>query len=244
MNERADPAGGEPRLADEGSRAPYAHHIGVLTVPAASQDRQGLTRFNLESGARTTIEAALLYMGNPFNSPNDVVIRADGNVYFTDPSYQRGSRPGQDAQAYYRLSPSGELSRIGSGNRPNGIALSPDGTILYVADTASIRKHTLDRAGAVVGQAQPFAAPGSDGMGMDCAGNLYLTSGGRVQVRSPSGQNLGSVGGIQGGFITNVAFGGEDNRLLYVTSNTTLYEIQLGVPGFPNDPPTTGGVPS
>jgi gluconolactonase len=69
---------------------------------------------------------------------------------------------------------------------------------------------------------------------MDCAGNLYLTSGGRVHVRSPSGQDLGSIGGIQGGFITNVAFGGEDGKRLYVTSNTTLHEIQLEVPGFPN----------
>ena len=200
----------------------------------AYQQQQRLVRIDPASGMLTPVPGADGFMGNPFNSPNDVVVRADGNVYFTDPTYQRGNRGGQNTAAYYRLSPAGQVTRIGTGNQPNGIALSPDGRSLYVAGGFSLRKHTLGPDGAVTGMAPLQGGTGSDGMAVDCAGNLYLTNGGVVRVFTAEGNAIGTIGGTSAGFITNSAFGDDDHRTLYITTSAALYRIRLNVPGFPN----------
>jgi hypothetical protein len=119
-------------------------------------------------------------------------------MYFTDPRYQQ-SGMGQGVYAYYRLSPAGAFTRIGMGGQPNGISLSPDGKTLYVASSDGgfgVRAHALADDGAAMGGGMAVTGGGSDGMAVDCAGNLYLTLQRNVRVVSPSGQMLGTIEGF------------------------------------------------
>jgi gluconolactonase len=202
---------------------------------AASHDKQRLTRFDPATAARTDVAGGAMYMGKPFNQVNDVVVRSDGNMYFSDPTYQLAGRQGQGVMAFYRLSPLGEVTRITTATNPNGVALSPDGLSLYLATTGGgpLQRFPLAADGSVAGAGTTLTSSNSDGMAVDCAGNLYLTSGG-LKVYSSTGQPLGSIAGLTSGFTTNSAFGGEDRRTLFITNSTALYRIELGVPGFPN----------
>jgi gluconolactonase len=207
---------------------------GVLL--GSCHDKQRLSRFDLATGQRTDVEGGSSYMNKPFDQTNDLVVRSDGNIYFTDTDYQQGGRPGQDTTAYYRLSPQGQVTRIGAEPQPNGISLSPDGKFLYVSSTqgAPLKRYALADDGSVTGAATTINNANSDGMAVDCAGNLYLTVGGGIRVLSPDGQALGTLTGASSGFVTNSAFGDEDRKTLYITTSTSLYKIRLNVPGFPN----------
>jgi gluconolactonase len=200
-------------------------------ILGARHTDQTLTTFDLGTMATTTLVAD--YTGQNFSSPNDLAVRGDGNIYFSDPAWQVGDRPENHPQSLYRRAPSGELSVVEEldDRRPNGVTLSPDESTLYVSviQPDQILMYDLDPAGAPSGSTQ-FVSSGSDGMAIDCAGNLYLTSGG-VQVYSPGGQMLGSIGGVNG--TTNAAFGGPDNRTLYITAGSSLYEVELNIPGLP-----------
>lgn len=203
-------------------------------ILAASHDMQRLTRIDPATGMRSQVAGSAMYMNAPFNSVNDVVVRSDGNIYFTDPDYQRGGRMGQDMTAYYRLSPAGALTRIGTVAQPNGISLSPDGNALYVASSqgGGIRKYAVAADGTPMGRAM-FSPMGSDGMAVDCAGNVYLTTGGRVVVLSPAGQSVGEIT-VPGGGTTNAAFGGDDGKTLFITAGRAVFQIKLNLPGLPN----------
>jgi gluconolactonase len=204
---------------------------------AATHDNQSLSRFDLASSARTPL--TVRYEGKRFNSPNDLTVRSDGTVYFTDPMYQIGSRDSETMiMGVYRVPPllltSGTNAATlveGTLDKPNGIALSPDERTLYVGSSGSeIWKYQVAADGSTSGRTK-FAEPGSsDGMTIDCAGNLYVTSG-TVEVFAPSGDRLGEV--TLGGDPTNVAFGGADRKTLYITAGPRLYSIGLNVPGFP-----------
>jgi gluconolactonase len=205
----------------------------------ACHDKQALSRFDPVTGQRTEVPNGSTYMGRPFNQVNDVVVRTDGNMYFSDPTYQLGGRPGQDVMAFYRLSPAGVVSRILTSINPNGVALSPDGAWLYLATTDGppLQRFALASDGSVMGAGTTWTDPFSDGMAVDCAGNLYLSDAGvtnQIRVVSPTDQALGSIIGLGGGFVTNSAFGGDDHRTLYITTSVGLYQIVLNVPGFPN----------
>jgi gluconolactonase len=227
---RRTPAGGfDVFVASSGSNGLALDVDG--SVLAATHDAQTLSKFDPTTGDRNTL--ALDYMGNAFNSPNDLTVRADGNIYFTDPDWQLGSRNSETGiTGVYRISPGGSVSLIdGSLNKPNGIALSPDGNTLYVGSVdATIWAYPLDAAGAA-GVRGAFASPGaSDGLTVDCAGNLYVTAGG-VKVYDPAGIHLGTIDVAEA--TANVAFGGSDRETLYITARTGLYAIDLLVPGFP-----------
>jgi gluconolactonase len=226
----------------DGNIVTFVDNVGVAglsldpngQIIAASQDKQRLTRFDPVSGARSDVTGGSMYMGSPFNQVNDVVVRSDGNMYFTDPDYSRAGRPGQNALAFYRLSPQGVVTRLGTGNEPNGIALSPDGSWLYVAGSDPAKKLALAADGSAMGAPMPFYSAGSDGMAVDCAGNVYMTTMGGIVVVSPAGQNIGTITGVTDGDTTNSAFGGTDRQTLYITTSTSLYQIHLNVPGFPD----------
>jgi gluconolactonase len=215
---------------------------GKGMIVAAAHDMQRLARFDPATGERAEVPGSAMYMNRPFNSVNDVVVRQDGNIYFVDPNYQQGGRPGQDAMGYYRLSPAGQVTRIGAFSQPNGIALSPSGRILYVASSggAAMLKYDLADDGSVMGDGKTMTADGSDGMAVDCAGNLYLTlrptpAGvrGLVRVISPDGVTIGEINGFDAD-TTNAAFGGDDGTTLFVTAGNVLYQIKLNIPGMPN----------
>lgn len=187
------------------------------TLVAADYANQWLVRIDPNTGARSKIPGTGRYMGNPFNATNDVVVRSDGHIYFTDPSFQQGDRPGQAVRGYYHVAPNGDISRIGEQNQPNGIALSPDGNWLYVARNGAsppLRKYQLNADGSVAA-GTTIANFKSDGIAVDCAGNLYLTTGrssdNYLLIVDDSGTELGQLDGFVGG-TTHVAVGGVDHK--------------------------------
>jgi gluconolactonase len=174
------------------------------------------------------------FEGKDLNSPNDAIVRSDGNIYFTDPDYGLDGRPrGVTFKGVYRIDPAGAITAIEKGmNQPNGIALSPDEKILYVADSASpiVNKWNVATDGTVSGKAK-FADSGSDGMGMDDAGNLYLTTGGNVRVLKPDGTAWGNISVPEAP--ANCAFGGADRKTLFIAARTSIYSVNLAIPGKP-----------
>jgi gluconolactonase len=223
------PSSFEVFLANGGSNGLGLDHNGLIL--ACTHDTRSVSRYDPASKARSLVAAA--YMGKKFNSPNDVVERSDGTVYFSDPDYQlSGGTPSELPTAVYRVNPEGAVSLVDTMAKPNGVALSPDETTLYVgAVDGKIRKYAVSADGST-GPAQAFSdVSGPDGMGVDCAGNLYVTGSSGVAVISPAGKKLGTIGGFNGA--TNVAFGGPERKTLYITAGDALYSIELPIPGYP-----------
>jgi gluconolactonase len=196
----------------------------------ARHREQNLTRFDL-----TTKQTSVLvpdFGGASFNSPNDIAVRSDGNLYFTDPSYMLGNRISELPMQTYRRDPSGALSVIDTAANPNGITLSPDEKRLYLSHLSgpnNVIVFDVDATGAV-SNPQPFVNNvGSDGMAIDCAGNLYITQGG-VRVYDPNGTPIGTLAAPGA---ANVAFGGPEHKTLYITATTTLFAVELAIPGLP-----------
>jgi gluconolactonase len=221
-------------LADAGTNGMTVDGNGV--VFAASHKAQGIVRLNLADKTLTTVVSS--YNGHKFNSPNDLVIRSDGTLYFTDPDFQLGSRTSETGtKGVYRVSPTGTVSLVDSTfTEPNGIALSPDESALYVADYNgnTIRKFTVAADGSTSGRVNFATVTTPDGFAVDCAGNLYVASGnsGNVQVFSPAGTKLGSVSVATG--VSNLAFGGTDGKTLYITAGKALYALDMNLPGYSN----------
>jgi gluconolactonase len=174
------------------------------------------------------------YEGKRFNAPNDIVVRRDGQVYFTDPAFgnQEDSRE-LDFFGVYHVSPRGEVELIAKPTgRPNGIALSPNGRVLYVAnsDERNIRAYDLDGKGAASNERVLVSGIEGipDGMRTDEKGNLYLAAK-EILVYTPDGKSLGSVALAE--TPSNLAFGDEDFQSLFVTARTSVYRIRLDVKG-------------
>jgi len=208
---------------------------GLVIAPdgnllGARHSDQTLTLFDLETQQPTVLVAD--NAGLSFNSPNDIVVRSDGNLYFTDPSFLLGNRASEQPQATYRRDPSGALTVIDTGMNPNGIALSPDESRLYVAHLGGANNVVAFDVGAdgAVSNPQPLiVGVGSDGMVVDCAGNLYLTQNG-VQVFSPEGDSIGTIAAPGA---ANLAFGGPDRQTLFITATNSLLAVELAIPGLP-----------
>lgn len=169
--------------------------------------------------------------GQRLNSPNDLVVARDGTIYFTDPPYGLEGRPAElDFVGVFRLEPDdGTLvaeKRLARDRRPNGIVLSPDESILYVADSALGR---VDRyavlAGGALGDAidPPYDVRSPDGLAIDQAGNVYAASADGIVVIAPDGREWGRISIPERP--ANCAFGGADQRTLYVTAGTGLYAV-------------------
>ena len=192
-------------------------------------------------GTRTTLVDN--YQGRRLNSPNDAVYGSDGSLYFTDPPY--GLEGGEesplrelDFNGIYRLTPEGELELLyADQTRPNGIALSPDETTLYVANSDANQKvwYAYDVGDDGLSNPRVFydvndqtAAGGADGMKVDGAGNIFATGPGGVWVFAPDGTHLGSIQPDE--VPANVGWG-DDGRTLYMTAQTGLYRIRLTTEG-------------
>jgi gluconolactonase len=210
---------------------------GDGALVAATHDRKEISRFDPVDGSRMRIVGE--YAGQPFNSPNDLVVGADGTIWFTDPDYQRAAAPGgQDKTRVYRVGNDGEVSVVDDSlYNPNGIALSPDGNTLYVAggqENGVLRAYPL-AGGKPRGGHRDLVTDTTipDGLAVDCLGNIYLTEHTRRRVRvvSPQGQPLATI--AVDANLTNAAFGGPQRRTLYLTGAGSLWSIELDVAGLP-----------
>ncbi|MBC7255708.1 MAG: SMP-30/gluconolactonase/LRE family protein [Chloroflexi bacterium] len=223
-------------------RTPSGHSNGLTF------DRQGRL-IACEHGnrrvSRTEADGRIIaladrYQGRRLNSPNDVVVRSDGIIYFTDPPY--GIQPGErelDWNGVYRILPDGTLELlVDDFDRPNGLAFSPDESVLYIDDSPRRHIRAFDVApDGTLRNGRLFAdmasdQPGSpDGMKVDIEGNIYCTGPGGLWVFRPSGECVGVIAGPQ--LPANVAFGGPDRRTLYITARTSVYTLRTKIPGLP-----------
>ena len=196
-------------------------------------------------GSFTTL--AWGYEGKKFNSPNDIVTRSDGTIYWTD-SFGGVVIPGMvgedlqrylDIQGVFALSPSGEVQlTIEDCVYPNGLAFSPDESVLYVNDSrlALIQAFPVNADGSV-GAGELFhrmsgtEAGVADGMKVDIEGNVYCTGPAGIHVIDPGGKLLGRI--RIPGHSTNLAWGDDDLRSLYITTYTSVFRMRLKIPGIP-----------
>jgi gluconolactonase len=219
-------------LQDSGTNGMAVDANGV--VFACSHKVQGIVKLDYASATLTTVVDN--YNSKKFNSPNDLTLRSDGTVYFTDPDFQLGSRTSETGmKGIYRVSPSGKVLLVDDTfNEPNGITLSPDESVLYVADYNAniIRTFSVAPDGSTSNRKDFVTVTSPDGFAMDCAGNLYVASGspGTLQVYSPSGSKLGSVTVVVS--LSNMAFGGSDGKTLYMTAGKSLYSLAMNLPGY------------
>jgi gluconolactonase len=172
--------------------------------------------------------------GKRLNAPNDIVVRKDGNVYFSDPAFGKAMDTRElDFFGVYRITPKGQLELVAKPKgRPNGVTLSPDGKILYVdnTDERNVRAYDLDRSGKAANERVLISgiegAP--DGMKVDEQGNLYIAAK-AIAVYSPEGKLLNTISITE--TPSNCAFGGPDLDLLYVTARSSVYKVNVNAKG-------------
>jgi gluconolactonase len=218
---------------------------GRLVVTAMT-DR---TVYRLEKdGTRTLL--ADRYDGKRFSGPNDIVVKSDGAIYFTDSIWGLRGTDKDPARELpfngFYLIKDGKVTLLGGdkdtpGAFPNGITLSPDEKYLYVTAGARRTMRYDILPDATVANGRLFVDDGSDGMRVDRKGNLYTSSGGtpgRIQITSPEGKPIGRLYLPQPAgeprprvCATNMAFGDADNRGLYITACTHVFKLRLKISG-------------
>ncbi|MBO9204765.1 MULTISPECIES: SMP-30/gluconolactonase/LRE family protein [Niastella] len=174
--------------------------------------------------------------GLKLNGPNDVWVSPGGNIYFTDPYYQRSwwtrTKPEMEAEKVYVLMRGSKTPQplIDSMKRPNGIVGTLDGSQLYVSDLNGNKtyRYTINKDGTL-SNGQLFVNMGSDGMTIDNKGNVYLTGKG-VTVFNNQGQQIAHID-IPEKWTANVAFYGKQRNKLFITASEAIYEIEMKVKG-------------
>lgn len=234
--------------------APGESAAQVLYAPSANAnghtfDRQGrlinaehgsgaITRWTSDAGRQVIVDT---YEGKRLNSPNDVVVRSDGLIVFTDPPYGLGERTSEvgfsGVFAFHETS--GRMVLIDDAlSRPNGLALSPDETVLYVGDTATQTLWAYDLAAdgtasgkRLVVDVTDESTPGRvDGVRVDTAGRVYITCPGGICVVDPaSGTVIERLATPKRA--TNLAWGGADLSELYITALTDVYRVKTRATG-------------
>lgn len=181
------------------------------------------------------------FQGQRFNAPNDLIVDDAGGLYFTDPLYRAPQPLPQKVQAVYYVSNSGEVSRVsGDLPAPNGIGLSPDGKLLYVAPSMSSEMLVFDvlspgklsepRVFCKLQQKEEGGNSGGDGLTVDTQGNLYFTTESGVQIFGTNGKWLQTIEFPE--HPANVAFAGPERNMLVVTARTGVYSVKLSTSGL------------
>jgi gluconolactonase len=227
-------------------------------VTVAGHARRNVWRLETLDPHATVTVLADSYQGKKLSSPNDLVYRSDGSLYFTDPPYglptQQDTDPEKELKVngVYRI-PNARQHKAGAPPdrdqlqliisdlpRPNGIAFSPDEKVLYIADSGDKvwMRYTVHPDGSVSDgklllDAKTDKTPGGpDGIRVDKKGNIYGSGPGGVWIISPEGKHLGTIKVPE--VVANVAWGDKDGKTLYITASTSLYRIKLSVPGVRN----------
>jgi gluconolactonase len=246
--------GSEPFKGPEpGSNGMTLDARGRVTVAGHA----GRTVWRLEAlnpRAQVTVLADS-YQGKKLNSPNDLVYKSDGSLYFTDPPYglptQSDNDPGKELQVngVYRIraalqqKPGAPPDRdklqlvIKDLGRPNGLAFSPDEKYLYIAESGKNlwMRYRVQPDGSVtdgtvfLDASSDPAIGGPDGLRVDTKGNVYGSGPGGVWIISPDGKHIGTIKVPER--VSNVAWGDKEGKTLYITASTSVYRIQLNIPG-------------
>lgn len=244
---RWDEASGQVATFEQPCRNQNGHtvdHQGRLI--ACEHRSRSVTRIAID-GSREVL--ADRFEGKRFNSPNDVVVKSDGSIWFTDPSYgidsdYEGDKSlmEQDGRHVYRIDPSGSVSRVVADMmQPNGLAFSPDEKHLYVADTGRthfpdcaprIRRYPLLAGGASLGPGEDFVFCDSglfDGFRVDTAGNIWASAGDGVHCFAADGTLLGKIRIDE--VVANVCFGGPKRNRLFICATTSLRSVYVNARG-------------
>ena len=186
------------------------------------------------------------YDGKELNSPNDIVVRSDGGIYFTDPIYGRSDyygvpRPPQlDYRGVYRAEPEGGTLTLLARDfgQPNGLCFSLDGSTLFVNDTErrhirafAVRADGTLADGRVWAETTGEGEGAPDGMKIDRDGNLYCCGPGGIHVFAPDATCLGVLRVPE--YAANFCWGDEDLRSLFITASTSIYRVRVRTPGTP-----------
>jgi gluconolactonase len=228
---------------------------GNLLTAETTGRRVSITRSfaaNLKSPEPQAPSLVDHYQGKPLNSPNDLVVKSDGTVWFTDPSYGSLQFPPQPAELpnnVYRYDPSTkQLTVVEPGLvMPNGIAFGPGEKTLYIIDSGAIQgprtyfsylphriyRYDVSRDGRSLENKSLYAnvSPGfPDGMRLDEKGNVYVGTLEGIHVLNPQGKLIGKF--LMAKQTANLAFGGVDNNILFITSSNTVWAVKLNTRGL------------
>ncbi|MBS0262215.1 MAG: SMP-30/gluconolactonase/LRE family protein [Planctomycetes bacterium] len=218
--------------------------------------RRRITRTTLETGVVEVLTDT--FDGVQYNAPNDIAARVNGVIFFTDPCYGDRTTMQMTHESVYRINADGSVDRVLTQptiQRPNGIALSPDEKTLYVVDSCPVpggnrKLWAFDLSSDSVPSGQRLVydfggGRGGDGMAVDIQGNLYVAAGINhargphestevppgIYVFTPQGELRGRIP-IPEDVLTNVTFGGDDLKTLYITAGRTLFSIRVTIPGY------------
>ncbi|ODS51845.1 MAG: hypothetical protein ABS36_18910 [Acidobacteria bacterium SCN 69-37] len=197
----------------------------------ADSGTRAIVRVDMTTRQRTIIVDK--YQGKRLNSPNDLVLARNGDIYFSDPPYglagvQKSPQRELSYTGVFRVTPDNQVHLIADDLFPNGVALSPDNRVLYTTDNAGWMAFDLDASGMPAGR-RVFVASDSvggargDGMKVDSAGNLWTSGRGGIYVFSPKGEHIGFA--PIPGRVSNCAFG--PGRALYVTNDTQVVRVRI-----------------
>lgn len=224
-------------LREAGSNGLALGRGGLLLADSGTR---AIVRVDLATRQRTILAES--FQGKRFNSPNDMVLARNGDIYFTDPPFgltdvQKSKLRELTYTGVFRLTPDNQVHLVADNLSPNGIALSPDNRTLYVTDSSGWVAIDLDASGLAIGQ-RPFVRSESvggargDGMKADSAGNIWTSGRGGIYVFSPKGEHIGFA--PIAGRVSNCCFG--PGRSLYVSNDTQMVRGRIRA-DFP------GGVP-
>jgi gluconolactonase len=232
------------RIAPDNAVSTYLEKTGGANSLALRDNGELLAAQTAQPGIGllkpASIVLAASYSGKPFNRPNDLALARSGHIYFSDPGAAPAAgspRPAAGGTGLYWLRPGGEVTLIADDiSRPNGVALSSDETVLYVADSwgEDLIAYTVEPNGSptarrtfakLTGFATTPEGPvsGADGIAVDAAGRVFVATRAGVEIFSPEGQALGVIALPKQP--QNLAFGGADRSQLYVVGRGSVYRI-------------------
>jgi gluconolactonase len=208
----------------------------VVCEQGTSSEPARITRVDPHTGQVETLVDS--WNGLPLNSPNDVVVKSDGTIWFTDPSYGylQGFRPKpQIGDHVYRYDPTTDLlTLVGDGfDKPNGLAFSPDERVLYVGDNGAphqLLAFDVEAGSRLSGRRVVAVSSGEhpDGIKVDSEGRIYASSPTGVEILAPTGELLGEIE-LPGAVI--FTFGGPEGNVLYITADTAIWAAVLNAKG-------------
>ena len=201
------------------------------------QESRSVTRRE-PNGSETVL--ADHFEGKRFNSPDDLVVRSDGTIYFTDPSFGlKESDRELPFDGVYKISPEGKVEvLLKDFNKPNGLAFSPNEKLLYINDTVKRQIRVFDVApSGALSNGKLFAlitgemSGEANGMKVDALGNVYCTAPGGIQIFSSDGKYIGLI--FMREAVSNFCFGSYDAKTLFITAGSSIFQLRVNVPGAP-----------